>query len=119
MSVLEQIRKWSEKTTYTAKEKEKISKLAAENNISLNPLCPDCYRDAVIQLYSIYKPKDELQDAGGYELRDGLDVTWVSSRHGEFRICAATCNAENAKKWLAAGVPSRFFKRMPQDGCNE
>ena len=119
MSVLEQIRKWSEKTTYTAKEKEKISKLAAENNIALNPLCPDCYWDAVAELYTISKPKQKEHDAGGYELRDGLDVTWVSSRHGEFRICAATCNAENAKKWLAAGVPSRFFKHMPQDGRNK
>lgn len=114
MEILDKLTKWADKQAFTAKEREEIVKLAAEHGIEINPLCPDCYRDAVIQLYGIYKPKDEPQDKGGYVLREGVDVVLHARNGNEYHICEATLTVENARKWLAAGMPDTFFAKMPQ-----
>lgn len=115
MKILDKLTKLADKRTFTAKEREEIVKLAAEHGIEINPLCPDCYRDAVIQLYSIYKPKEEPQDKGGYVLRDGLDVVLHSRNGNEYHICEATLTKANALKWLANGAPSTIFAKIPKD----
>lgn len=114
MEILDKLKKWADKQTFTAKEREEIVKLAAEHGIEINPLCPDCYRDAVIQLYGIYKPKDEPKDKNGYALREGVDVVLHARNGNEYHICEAALTEENARKWLASGLPDNFFAKMPQ-----
>ena len=115
MEISEKVKKLADKQKFTAKEREYIVKLAAKHGIEINPLCPDCYRDAVIQLYGIYKPKGETRDKGGFVLRDGLDV-YLHARNGnEYHICEATLTKANALKWLANGAPSTICAKMPKD----
>ena len=115
MEILDRLTKLADKQKFTAKEREEIVKLAAKHGIEINPLCPDCYRDAVIQLYSIYKPKDEPQDKGGFILRDGLDVVLHARNGNDYHICEATLTKASALKWLANGAPSTIFAKMPKD----
>ena len=115
MKILDKLTKWANKRTFTAKEREEIVRLAAKHGIEINPLCPDCYRDSVIQLYSIYKPKDEPQDKGGYVLREGMDVVLHARNGNDYHICEATLTKANALKWLANGAPSTIFAKMPKD----
>ena len=111
MDVLENLRAIVEKKArLNAKEREFVTKLAAEHDIPLNPLCPDCYKDAAIQLYSLLKPKQE-PEAGEFELKDGVDLVLNKTE----RICAATCTDENARRWLAMGVSKSIFAKMPAD----
>lgn len=111
MDVLENLRAIVEKKArLNAKEREFVTKLAAEHDIAINPLCPDCYKDAAIQLYSLLKPAEEPK-AGEFELKEGVDLVLNKTE----RICAATCTDENARRWLAMGVSKSIFARMPAD----
>ena len=97
-----------------AKEREFVTGLCAEHGIQLNTLCPDCYKDAAAQLYLMLNKQDEQQE-GDFELRDGVDIVLNKTE----RVCAATCTDENARKWLAMGLPKSFFKKMPKEPENE
>ena len=96
-----------------AKEREFVTGLCAENGIQLNTLCPDCYKDAAVELYSLLS-KGEPQ-RGEFALRDGVDVVLNKTE----RVCAATCTDGNARRWLAMGLPVSFFATMPDDARNE
>lgn len=110
MKLHEKMKALAEKGKLTAKEREFVVKYAVENGIQLNTLCKDCYRDAAIQLYSIYKPKEEAKENGSaYQLRDGLDVLFNG-----LRINEATLTDKLAKRILKQGFPERFFKHLPQ-----
>ena len=100
---------------WTDKQKELTRDEAAKKGIRINEGCPDCYRDAAAQLAILLRPAEKGASAGGYELRPGLDITLHSYKHGVFRVCAATLTEENARKWLAAGLPERFFVKMPKE----
>ena len=111
MDVLENLRAIvNKKARLNAKEREFVTKLCAEHDIALNTLCPDCYKDAAIQLYMLLKPA-EAQDVGEFALRDGVDLVLNKTE----RICAATCTDKNARKWLAMGVSKSIFAKMPAD----
>ena len=97
-----------------AKEREFVTGLCAEHDIKLNTLCPDCYKDAAVELYGILSKSAPA--VGNYELRDGVDVVLNKTE----RMCAATCTDENARRWLAMGLPVSFFAKMPkEDADNE
>ena len=100
------------KTKWTADDKEFIVGLCADNGISINPLCPDCYKDAAVQLYTIYKPKEE-KTAGGYALRDGVDVMHHAGGR-VYHVCAATLTEESAREWIEAGLPLSYFAQLPE-----
>lgn len=105
--------KLAEKKKYTAEEKRTLETYAAEHGIEINKSCPDCYADAAAQLAIIYKPKEEKK-AGGFVLRDDIDIVLDSYPHGRFHVCPATCTDENARKWIEAGIPRRFFAHIPE-----
>lgn len=114
MNVLEDLRAIVEKKArLNAKEREFVTKLCAEHDIQLNTLCPDCYKDAAVQLYLLLN-KQEPQ-TGDFELREGVDLVLNKTE----RICAATCTDENARRWLKMGVSKDIFARMPKDEDNE
>lgn len=96
-----------------AKEREFITGLCAENGIQLNTLCPDCYKDAAVELYSLLS-KDEPK-RGAFALREGVDIMLNKTE----RVCEATCTDENARKWLAMGLPVSYFVTMPDDASIE
>lgn len=118
MEIYEKFKAYAEKSRLTAEEKKEIEEAAESYGITLNKKCGSCYKDAAIQIALANKP-ERKQEAGEYELCDGIDITLSSFRFGSLRICKAACNTENAKKWIAAGVPLRFFKRVPADEGNE
>lgn len=114
MNVLDELRAIVEKKArLNAKEREFVTKLCAEHDIRLNTLCPDCYKDAAVQLYGLLSKQE--QQTGDFELRDGVDL-WLNKTE---RICAATCTDENARRWLAMGVSKDIFAKMPKDDDNE
>lgn len=119
METYERLREMVEKSRLTKEDKVFIEPLAKQHDISLNKRCPDCWKDAAIQLALLYKPKEEGKSAGGYVLRKGIDVTLYSYRYGTFRVCEATLTKENAEKWIAAGIPLRYFEKTPEDAGNE
>lgn len=85
--------------------------LAADYGVHVNPLCPDCYTDTAIILLSKIRGGEDNPVVDGFQLQEGLDV-W----HAEMRVNAALLNKENAERWIAAGLPLRFFTKRP---CNE
>lgn len=102
------------KSAWMGADREWVVGMCADNNIPINPLCPDCYHDAVIQLYGIYKPKGTAKQAGGYELREGLNVMYHANNR-VYHVCEATLTEKNAKAWLKAGLPRRFFSKLPNE----
>lgn len=92
----------------TTKERQFLVGLAADNGVSINPLCKDCYRDAAVQLFRVLDP-EQLHASGGFALVPGTDVIFKGER-----VCDATLTAENARRWLAAGLRSWYFAKMPE-----
>ena len=118
MEKYEKFKALAEKAELTAEDKAAIMEEAGKHGIVLNKRCAACYKDAAVQIALAYKPAEAQPDAGGYELRDDIDVTLHSFKHGEFRVCKATLTKENAEKWIAAGIPLRFFKKLPENANN-
>lgn len=110
MEIAEKLKTLAAKKKYTAKEREYIAKMCAQEGIVLNTLCPDCYNDAVIQLYGIYRKSGE-PEVGAYRLHEGVDIILNKTE----RICAATLTDENAKRWLRMGLPLSYFAALPDD----
>lgn len=111
--ILEKLRKVAEKTPsrITTKEREWLVSLSADYGVHINPLCPNCYKDAAIQLYAaIHKEEQQTADAGGWALTRGTDILF----NGE-RICAATWTEENAKRWYYLGLPRWYFANIPAE----
>lgn len=111
MDFLQKIEKLARKprSKWTAKDREYVVQIAAQEGVQVNPLCPDCYIDTCVIILNKYKA-DDNPEVDGYQLRAGLDV-W----HAGMRVNAALLNAENARKWLAAGLPERYFIKMPSN----
>lgn len=114
-SIYEEFRALADKKRLSAADKVKIEEVAQAYGLSLNKNCPDCYRDAATQIALANKPKVE-QEQGEYELCDGIDITLDSFRFGRLHVCAKNCTPENARKWVEAGIPLRYFKRIPNEG---
>lgn len=116
MEIYEKFKKLAEKQKLTATEKKEIEEVAQTYGLTINKTCPDCYADAAMQIALANKPKPK--STGAYVLRDDIDVTVHSYRHGTFRVCPALCNDETAKQWIAAGIPLRYFAKYPKDAGN-
>lgn len=99
---------------WSDEERDIVGKEAKEHGIKMNVRCKDCWRDAAVQLALIYKPEEPKEGVGGFVLREGVDVM-LHSKHGDFHVCEATLTESNARKWLAAGLPSTFFAKMPEE----
>lgn len=111
----------SEKERLTADDKAAIEEVAEAYGLTINKKCSNCYRDAAIQIALANKPTEEPEaepEQEGYVLRDGIDITLHSYRHGKLHVCAKECTTENAERWIAAGIPLSFFKHVP-DGSND
>lgn len=105
----------AEKKRIGVEDKRAISEEAQELGIELNTNCTDCYRDAAMQIALHYKPQEKKPTGKHYELCDGIDITLHSYKYGELHICEKYCTDANAKKWIAAGIPMRFFKVVPNE----
>lgn len=106
----------AKKAKYTAKERELIVQAAAEFGIRINTLCPDCYRDAAVQIaLKIREEKEprEAKNAGGYVLRAGTNVV-LQSKGCKFHVNETELTEENAKMWLAYGLPAYYFEQTPE-----
>ena len=119
MEILEKLRKIADKapSKITTAEKELLVSLAADNGVHINPLCPDCYKDAAITLYQKLKPADEQPTAGGYKLKPGVDVIFCARNGNHYHICDATLTSKAAREWIAAGA-ANLFAETP-NGSNE
>lgn len=115
MEIYERYKKLAEKSRLTASEKAEIEAKALEYGITLDKKCPNCYRDAAIQIALANMPKKVEQEEGEYELCEGIDITIHSYRYGDLHVCQANCTPANARKWRAAGIPLKFFKRYPHE----
>lgn len=105
----------AEKKRMTAEDKLAIEEVAQSYGLTLNKKCPNCYRDAALQIALANKPKAEPQADGEYELYDDVDITIDSYKFGKLHICPKNCTPANVKTWLAAGIPLRYFKKYPHD----
>lgn len=115
MEILEKLQKIAQKAVskITTAEKEWLVSLAAENAVHINPLCPDCYKDAAIELYQKLKPADETPAVSGYKLRKGVDVIFHAPNGNKYHICDATLTEKTAKVWIANGA-GFLFESVPQ-----
>lgn len=100
---------------YTTQEKEYIVSLCAEHGVHINTLCPSCYKDAVIELYSILKPKEKSVEVQGYRLKAGVNVLLYARNGNTYRINESALTAANAKEWIAAGARDLFEKVPDED----
>ena len=106
----------TKKAKYTAKERELIVQAAAEFGIRLNTLCPDCYHDAAVQIaLKVREEKEprEAKNAGGYVLRAGTNVV-LQSKGRKFHVNETELTEENARLWLAYGLPAYYFEQTPE-----
>lgn len=100
---------------WTAKDREFVVGLAADFGVKINTLCKNCYIDAAVEIYDkMTRETQPMAEAGGYALRAGTDVI-LHAHGGAFRVCAATLTVENARVWLALGLPKEFFETIPDE----
>lgn len=97
-----------------AEDKKLIRDLSAKYRIDFRPKsrCNECYIEQACKIYALIKEAKPTKSGAvdGYQLRDGLDVTY----HG-WRINADTLTKENAEKWLADGFPLKYFVKVPKE----
>lgn len=106
------------KKRFGAEDKKAIAQEAEALGITLDRTCSNCYHDAGVQIALYYKPKEQTEQTealDGYVLHDGIDITLESYRFGTLHVCAKHCTPANAKRWIEAGIPKRFFKHIPND----
>lgn len=107
------------KKRFGAEDKKAIAQEAETLGIALNTTCSNCLHDAAVQIALHYKPKEEpvkVEKNEGYALHDGIDITLESYKYGRLHVCAKNCTEANAKLWIAAGIPTRFFKHIQDEG---
>lgn len=96
-----------------AEDKKLIRDLSAKYGLEFRPKsrCNECYIEQACKIYALIKEAKPTKSGAvdGYQLRDGLDVTY----HG-WHINADTLTKENAEKWLADGFPTKYFIKMPK-----
>ena len=118
-SIYEKFKALSEKKRMTAQEKAEIEEVAQAYGLTINKNCPNCYRDAALQIALANKPTGEPVQDGEYELYDDIDITIESYKFGHLHICPKNCTPANVKLWLEAGVPLRYFKKYPHNDDNK
>lgn len=107
------------KKRFGVEDKKAIAQEAEMLGISLNKTCSNCYHDAAVQIALHYKPEESQEEqvnTEGYVLHEGVDITLESYRYGRLHVCAKNCNEANSKLWIKAGIPTRFFKHIPDEG---
>lgn len=96
-----------------AEDKKLIRDLSVKYGLEFLPKsrCNECYIEQACKIYALIKEARPTKSGAvdGYQLRDGLDVTY----HG-WHINADTLTKENAEKWLADGFPTKYFIKMPK-----
>lgn len=96
-----------------AEDKKLIRDLSVKYGLEFRPKsrCNECYIEQACKIYALIKEAKPTESGAvdGYQLRDGLDVTY----HG-WHINADTLTKENAEKWLADGFPTKYFIKMPK-----
>lgn len=97
-----------------AEDKKLIRDLSVKYGLEFHPKsrCNECYIEQACKIYALIKEAKPTKSGAvdGYQLRDGLDVTY----HG-WRINADTLTKENAEKWLADGFPLKYFVKVPKE----
>lgn len=96
-----------------AEDKKLVHDLSVKYGLEFHPKsrCNECYIEQACKIYALIKEAKPTKSGAvdGYQLRDGLDVTY----HG-WHINADTLTKENAEKWLADGFPTKYFIKMPK-----
>lgn len=96
-----------------AEDKKLIRDMSVKYGLEFRPKsrCNECYIEQACKIYALIKEAKPTKSGAvdGYQLRDGLDVTY----HG-WHINADTLTKENAEKWLADGFPTKYFIKMPK-----
>ncbi len=96
-----------------AEDKKLIRDLSVKYGLEFRPKsrCNECYIEQACKIYALIKEAKPTKSGAvnGYQLRDGLDVTY----HG-WHINAGTLTKENAEKWIADGFPTKYFIKMPK-----
>lgn len=94
-------------------DKKLIRDLSAKYGLEFRPKsrCNECYIEQACKIYALIKGSKPTKSGSvdGYQLREGLDVTY----HG-WRINADTLTKENAERWIADGFPLKYFIKMPK-----
>lgn len=97
-----------------AEDKKLIRDLSVKYGLEFHPKsrCNECYIEQACKIYALIKEAKPTKSGAvdGYQLREGLDVTY----HG-WRINADTLTKENAEKWLADGFPLKYFVKVPKE----
>ena len=97
-----------------AEDKKLVRDLSVKYGLEFRPKsrCNECYIEQACKIYALIKEAKPTKSGAvdGYQLRDGLDVTY----HG-WRINADTLTKENAEKWLADGFPLKYFVKVPKE----
>lgn len=96
-----------------AEDKKLIRDLSVKYGLEFHPKsrCNECYIEQACKIYALIKEAKPTKSGAidGYQLRDGLDVTY----HG-WHINADTLTKENAEKWIADGFPLKYFVKVPK-----
>lgn len=96
-----------------AEDKRLIRDLSIKYGLEFHPKsrCNECYIEQACKIYALIKGSKPTKSGAvdGYQLREGLDVTYNG-----WRINADTLTKENAEKWLADGFPTKYFIKMPK-----
>lgn len=118
-SIYEKFKALSEKKRMTAQEKAEIEEVAQAYGLTINKNCPNCYRDAALQIALANKPASVPAEDDEWELYPDVDITIESYRFGKLHVCPKNCTPANVKVWRDAGVPLRYFKKYPHDDDNK
>lgn len=118
MIQIERLRELANKKRLTAEDKAEIEAEATAAGMTLKRGCPDCFRDAVVELYSRAEKTQQNANSekitvAGYRLQDDTDL--ILQRGGRrWRVCAATMTAESVQEWIANGLDMRHFAETPE-----
>lgn len=119
MTVEEALNKLKElggQSSYSSSDKSAIASLYQEvlDKTFVRTSCGDCYRDAVIEMYSYLRTHGKMKEKSNYALKNGvvLQMGFSSSE----MYTNANLTDEAAERYLAKNPGDiKYFSRAPED----
>lgn len=99
----------------TAEDKSFIKEQSALYGLVFEPkgACKACYADQAALIYKTIIDQSNAQpnedDTRKYILKAGVNIIWQG-----IHINEATATDENCERWIAMGLKTKYFSKLPQ-----
>lgn len=114
--IIDKLKELGGRTSYSSTDKDLVERMYKEvlDKTFVRTSCGDCYRDAVIEMYTYLRRNGKMKEKSKYALKNGvvLQMGFSSSE----MYTNANLTDEAAERYLAKNPTGvKYFSRFPED----